>query len=115
MYFNTKANARKWTAGHFRGILLATLEHGKYRVYDLPTKKVYLSRHVVSSETEFPACILTKRSRADCTESQSDYSISGISLGTSTHSSSGDDTKANSEFEGEEEASADGEQDQNDE
>jgi hypothetical protein len=92
-------------------ILLATLEHGNYRVYDLATKKVYVSRHVVLSETEFPACILTKKSRADYTESQSDYSDSGISLGTGTHSSSGDDSEANSEFEGDGEVSADGKQD----
>jgi hypothetical protein len=36
-------------------ILIVTLEHGNYRVYDLATKKVYVSRHVVFSETEFPA------------------------------------------------------------
>jgi hypothetical protein len=93
----------------------ATLEHGNYRVYDLATKKVYVSRHVVFSETEFPACILTKMSRAEDTESQSDYSDSGISLGKSTHSSSGNDSEASSQFEGDEEASADGEKDQDDE
>jgi hypothetical protein len=65
-------------------ILVAKLEHGNYRVYDLTTKSVYVSRHVVFSETEFPACILTKKSRADYTESQSDYSDSGISLGMGT-------------------------------
>jgi hypothetical protein len=96
-------------------ILLANLEHGNYRAYGLATKKVYVSRHIVFSETKFPACILTKTSRADYTESQSDYSDSGISLGTGTHSSSGDDSEANSEFEGDEEVSADCEQDQVDE
>jgi transposase InsO family protein len=96
-------------------ILLATLEHGKYRVYDLATKKVYVSRHVVFSETEFPARILTKKSRANCTESRSDYSDSGIYLGMGTHSSSDDESEANSEFKGEGEASADGEQDQDEE
>jgi hypothetical protein len=85
------------------------LVHGNYRVYDLATKKVYVSRHVVFSETEFPECIVTKKSRAACTESPSDYFDSGISLGTSTHRSSCDDSQANSEFEGDGEASADGE------
>jgi hypothetical protein len=92
-------------------IALATLERGNYRVNDLATKKVYVSRHVVFLQTEFPAYIRTKKSRADCTDCQSDYSDSGISLGTSRHNSPGDDSEANSEFEGDEEASADGEQD----
>jgi hypothetical protein len=76
---------------------------------------VYVSRHVLFSETEIPACILTKESRADNTESQSDYSDSGIPLGTNTHSSSGNDNEARSQFEGDGEASADGEEDQVDE
>jgi hypothetical protein len=95
-------------------ILLATLEHGNYRVYDLATKKVYVSRHVVFSETECSACIMTKKSRTDCMESQSDYSDFGICLGTGTNSSSDYYTKDNSEFEGDEEASADGEEAQDD-
>jgi hypothetical protein len=66
----------------------------------------------VLSETEFSACILTKKSRADYTESQSDYSDSGISLGRGMHSSSGDDSKAKPKFERDGEVSADGEQDQ---
>jgi hypothetical protein len=75
---------------------------------------VYVGRHVVFSETEFLAYVLTKESRADCMESQSDYSDSGISLVTGTHSSSGDDSESKSEFEGDEEASADCEQDRDD-
>jgi hypothetical protein len=110
--FQHESKRKKLDSMSIPCILLATLEHGNYRVYDLATKNVYVSRHVVFSETEFPACVLTKKSRADCTESQSDYSDPGISLGTSTHSSPGDDSEANSEFEGDEEASADGEQDQ---
>jgi hypothetical protein len=90
------------------------LKHGNYGFYDLVTKKVYVNRHVVFSETEFSACILTKNSRADCTESQSDYSDSGISLGTGMHRSSGGETESKSEFEGDGEASADGEEDQDD-
>jgi hypothetical protein len=43
-------------------ILLATLKHGKYCVYDLATKKEYVSRQVMFSETDFPACFLTKKS-----------------------------------------------------
>jgi hypothetical protein len=76
---------------------------------------VYVSRHVVFSETEFPACILTNNGRADCTESRSDYSDSGISRGTGTHSRSDEDSEANSEFEGDGEAFADGGQDQDEE
>jgi hypothetical protein len=68
-------------------ILLSTLEHGNYRVYDLATKKVYVSRHVVFSETDFPACIVTKKSRVDCVESQSDSSDYDISLRTGTDDS----------------------------
>jgi hypothetical protein len=76
---------------------------------------VYVSRHVVFSETVFPACILTKKSIADDTESQSYYSDFGISLGTDTHRSVGNDSEASSQFEGDGEASADGEDYQDDE
>jgi hypothetical protein len=113
--FQHEIKRRKLDSKSIPCILLATFEHGNYRGYDLATKKVYVSRHVVFSETDFPACILTKKSRADYSESQSDYSDSGISLGMGTHSSSGDDSEANSEFEGDGEVSADGEQDQDDE
>jgi cobalamin biosynthesis protein CobT len=93
-------------------ILLATLQHGNYRVYDLATKKVHVSRNVVFSETEFPAYILSSKRRDDCMESQSDFSDSSKSLGMGTHSSSGDVSEANFEFERDGEASADGEEDQ---
>jgi hypothetical protein len=96
-------------------ILPATLKHRNYRVYDLATEKEYVSRHVVFSEAEFPACILTMKSRADDTKCQSDYSDSVISLGTNTHNSSGNENEASSQFEGDGEASADGEEDQGDE
>jgi hypothetical protein len=109
--FQQKSKQNKLDSKSIQYILLATLEHRNYCVYDLATKKVYVSRHVVFSETDFPACILTKKCRADYTESQSDYSDSGISIGTGTHSSSGDDSEANSKFEGDGEVSADGEQD----
>jgi hypothetical protein len=86
-------------------ILLATLEHGNYRVYDLATKKVYVSRHVVFSETEFPACIVTKKSRVDCAESQSDSSDYDISLRTGTDDSENSSSQPDSEGEEVEESS----------
>jgi hypothetical protein len=113
--FQLEIKRKKLDSKSIPCILLTTLEHGNYRVNDMATKKVYVGRHVVFSETEFPACILTKKSRADCTDSQSDYSDSGILLGTGTHKSSGEDSEDSSEFEEEEEVSADDEQDQNDE
>jgi hypothetical protein len=112
--FQHESKRKKHDSKSILCILLETLENRNYRIDDLSTKKVFVSRHVVFSETEFPACILTKKSRANSTDSQSDYSDPGISLGTGTHNSSGNDSEANSKFEGDEEASADGEQDQND-
>jgi hypothetical protein len=78
--FQHESKRKKLDSMSIPCILLATLEHGNYRIYDVATKKVYVSRHVVFSGTEFPACILTKKSRGNCMESQSDYSDSCIFL-----------------------------------
>jgi hypothetical protein len=73
-------------------------------------KEAFVSRHVMFSETEFPACIPTNKIRSDGTQRQCDYSDSGIFLDTGTHSNSGDDREANFLFQGDKEASADGEE-----
>jgi hypothetical protein len=85
--FQHESKRKKLDTKSILCILLSTLEHGNYRVYTLATKKVYVSRHVVFSETEFPACIVIKRSRVDCVESQGDSSDSDISLRTGTDDS----------------------------
>jgi hypothetical protein len=113
--FQHEINCKKPDNKSIPCILRATLENGNYRAYDLATRKVYVSRHVEFSKNDFLACILTKNSKADDMESQCDYSDSGISLGVNAHGSSGNNSEASSQFEGDGEASAYGEIDQDDE
>jgi hypothetical protein len=113
--FQHEINCKKPDNKSIPCILRATLENENYRAYDLATRKVYVSRHVEVSKNDFLACILTKNSKADDMESQSDYSDSGISLGVNAHGSSGNNSEASSQFEGDGEASAYGEIDQDDE
>jgi hypothetical protein len=37
-------------------VLQATIGHGNYHVYELKAGKGHVSRHIIFSETEFPAC-----------------------------------------------------------
>jgi hypothetical protein len=44
-------------------VLLANLEHGNYRLFELSTSKVHVSRHVVFDENVFPARATTSESQ----------------------------------------------------
>jgi hypothetical protein len=55
-------------------VLQETIEHGNYRVYDLEARKGHVSRHIIFSETVFPACntnVTTAERTASSEESNS--------------------------------------------
>jgi transposase InsO family protein len=76
-------------------VLLANLEHGNYRLLELSTNKVHVSRHVVSDENVFPA--RTKTSEDHRLADTNSEILSEVELsqritdsdGQQTHTSSG--------------------------
>jgi Integrase core domain len=74
---------RKLEDKSLRCMLLANLEHGNYRLFELSTSKLHVSRHVVFDENVFPARATTSKSqRLAETNAESLYKVDLIQRNT---------------------------------
>ena len=85
---------RKLEDKSLRCVLLANLEHGNYRLLELSTSKVHVSRHVVFDENVFPARATTPEAQRcpDTISELSEVELIQSNLGKNeqhTHISSG--------------------------